>query len=99
MPDEPLEVRPIRFTMVETFVVDDWPPLIPVTEEYLRLVHLHHATVDGDVLTYRIGNGDAAYRLHRDRPYGQGFLAELLSGTEPKSLKARKKKYEIRTED
>jgi hypothetical protein len=99
MPDEPIEVTALHFTKHESFTVEAWPQWTAVTEEYLRSAHLHHATVEGDVLHYRIGNGEARYRLHRDRPYGQGFLAELVEGTEPKSLKARAKKYAIRTDD
>lgn len=99
MSDEP-EIKPLHFTHVTALVVDEWPERTIVGQAILTTPHGYHATLDGDTLIFRIGNGEATYRLRRDLP-GQGVgtvVAELVEGTDAASLKRRAKKYEIRGE-
>lgn len=94
MPDEAPEVRSIQFTQYTVIVVDEWPPLVAFDHAFLDMPHTTHATVDGDTVTFSVANGTAVYRLLRDRPYGNGVLAELVEGDTPGKLKRAARKYQ-----
>ena len=93
--EQPIPVS-IRFVQQVVLVVDEWPALTSFSEEWLeRYAHVNHAMVEGDTVTFKIGNGIAAYQLRRDLPrYGDGIVAELVSGDTPTKLKAAAKKFE-----
>lgn len=98
MSDEQIEPRPLAFTQHTALTVDEWLPMIEVTDAMLKQAYLYGATVDGDTLRFAIGNGEATYTLRRGRKHGRGFVAELIESNAPANLKSRKKKYEVTTE-
>lgn len=98
MSDEQPEVTSLHFTRHAALTVDTWPPLIEVTEAFLKQAYLYGATVEGDELRFAIGNGEARYKIDRDRTHGRGFVAALVEGNTPASLKQRRAKYAVRTD-
>lgn len=97
--DEPIEPRPLHFTAHSALSIEEWPPVIAVTEAMLQQAHLYGATVDGNTLRFAIGNGEATYRVDRSTTHGRGFVAELVEGNDKRSLAARRKKYEAGAEE
>jgi hypothetical protein len=93
MSDEQIEVTPLHFVQHVALTVDEWPEHIEVTEEWLRQVYLHGATVAGDTIRFAIGNGEAEYHVDRAKKHGHGFVASLVEGNAPANLKSRKAKY------
>jgi len=97
--EQPAEVRPLHFTVHRAYTIDDWPQAIPVTEELLKAPHTVHATLDGDDLRFAIGNGEAHYRINRNRRHGRGYVAELVEGNDKGNLASRARKYQIRGDE
>lgn len=82
MPDnEPLPITPIHFEQHTVHTVESWPERTSFTDEWLTMAHAHSATYDTDLVTFKVFNGKATYRLRRDLPrQGPAIVADLLDG-------------------
>lgn len=101
MADEPItEVQALNFTRHVALVADEWPERIAVTDTWLKEhAYKYGAAVDGDTISFTIGNGEAEYLIDREQKHGKGYVATLVTGNTPASLKQRKAKYETKVSE
>lgn len=101
IPDEPIEPQPLHLTTHQALTIEEWPAAIEVNDAMLEQAYRYGATHDpaGDTLRFALGNGEATYKIRRDRKHGRGFVAQLVEGNDKRSLAARRKKYETGAEE
>lgn len=78
MPDEETQIEPLHFEQHVVHLVRAWPQRTMFTNEFLQYPYTRGATVDGDLVTFALFNGEAVYRLTGELgPQGEQ-VAELV---------------------